>query len=289
MPEELQDEKIDITGLNDVLLYLQQAFNTKKKADAEKANDLLSRLLQSGSTEKILPVRADELVIPDNHGFISSGSSWLDTCLGGGLRKEEMVVLGLPPGTGKTHLLTFLSTQFIKQGLTCFHFNGEDILSDVDDTYSKGLKQEDQQKLWYIDIRNRFTVGAIDAILSESKVKPDFIVVDHLDCMDNEGSGQDWLEAGNTATKLRRLCKKYNVFCLTASQIDFGNSGNTGMQRLHRGKVSKASPGDVFWIADAIVETDYYFSVGKSKGRNQRIRKFVLHLNFETMEGRVQL
>jgi len=128
-------------------------------------------------------------------------------------------------------------------------------------------------------------VQAIDQILSDSEVKPDFIVVDHLDCMDNAGDGQDWLEAGKTATALRRACKKHNVFCLTASQIDFGNSGNSGMQRLHRGKVSKASPADVFWIADAIVESEYYFGIGKSKGRNQKVRKFILNLDFETMIG----
>lgn len=292
MQEEKQDEKFEVTGLNDVLLHLQHCFNTKNRVDAEKANDLLSRLLQSGSPEKIIPVRADELVAPVNHGFISTGSQWLDNCLGGGVRKEEMMVFGLPPGTGKTHNLVYLSIQFIKQGLVGMHFNGEDILADVDESYSKGLEQENQKQLFYVDIRSRFTTGAIDSILTEAKVKPDFIVVDHLDCMDNEGQGQDWLEAGNTATKLRRLCKKHNVFCLTASQIDFGNTQNTGMQRLHRGKVSKASPGDIFWIADAVISDngpihEYYYSVGKSKGRQQRIRKFIFRLNMDTMKGEI--
>lgn len=284
--------KIDKTLLNDPLLALQNCFNTGEYKFVEQAISQLSKINQLGNPDRLetlLPIRSDQLVIPSNHGFISTGSNWLDTCLGGGIRKEEMMVLGLPPGTGKTHLLTFLSSQFIKQGLIGFHYNGEDILSDVDETYSKGLKQENQKNLYYIDIRDSFTVSAVDKILTESEIKPDFIVLDHLDCTENEGVGQDWLEAGNTVTKLRRLCKKHNVFCLTASQIDFGNSGNTGMQRLHRGKVSKASPADIFWIADAIVETDYYFSVGKSKGRNQKIRKFVLHLDFNTMEGKVQL
>lgn len=283
--QETTDETIDITKLNSVLLQLQMAFNSKKKSDAEKASNLLSNILQSGSEEAVIPVRSDEITFPDNHGFISTGLSWLDTCLGGGIRKEEMLVMGLPPGTGKTHLLTFLSIQFIKQGLIGIHYNGEDILSDVDDSYSKGLQADNQKQLYYVDIRDSFTVGAIDSSLSKAKVKPDFIIVDHLDCINNSGDGQDWLEAGKTATELRRICKKYSVFCLTASQIDFGNSGNSGMQRLHRGKVSKASPADIFWIADAIVESEYYFGIGKSKGRNQKVRKFILTLDFETMQG----
>lgn len=277
--------KIDKTLLNDPLLALQNAYNTGEEKFVQQAISQLHTILQQPqSLERIAPIRSDLIEFSDNQNFIKSGIDWLDNSLGGGVRKQELMVIGGSPHAGKSTLMTFMSAQYIKQGLTVVHFNLEDILSDVMSRYGLVLDEVHKKQLYFIDNSNKLGVSDLDHILNNSEVKPDVVLVDYMDCIKSATEGQDWLESANIATGLRALAKKHDVFLLTGSQLNFpGNQ--VGMDRFFRSKVGKAAPSDLIFIIDEQINGEFFMTVAKAKGRNVKTKKFMFKLDFETMKA----
>lgn len=281
----MNDEVLDITKLNDASLSLQKAYNTKDKKYVENAINLLSLMLKQ-ETPQITPVRADQIVIPDTKGYIPSCVEWLDSALGGGMRRQELLIIGGSPHAGKSHLLCYISAQYVKQGLKVLHINGEDVLSDILDIYGLMLEDKHQEQIWFVDISEKFTVAAIEKAIESMEIKPDVIVVDHLDCMSTDGTQSDFLEIGKVTTDLRLLGKRTDSFVLTGSQLNFASMGQKGMARFYRGKVAKAGPADLILIINDQVDGDLYMSVAKAKGRNIRNKEIAIQLDFSTMQVR---
>jgi predicted ATP-dependent serine protease len=281
----MSEELLDITKLNDATLSIQKAFNTKDSKYVENAINILSLMLKQ-EVPQITPIRADQIAIPETKGYISSGVEWLDLALGGGMRRQEELIIGGSPHAGKTHLLCYVSAQYVKQGLNVLHFNGEDILGDILDIYGCMLEEKHQEQVWFVDISDKFSVPTIEKAIETMEIKPDVIVVDHIDCMQVDGSQSDFLEVGKVATDLRLLGKRTNSFVLTGSQLNFAGMGQQGMSRFYRGKVAKGGPADLVWIIDEQVDGDVYITVSKAKGRKMKNRKVAIQMDFDTMQVR---
>jgi DNA repair protein RadA/Sms len=76
------------------------------------------------------PVGLDEIPV-DKEGRISSGYNELDRVLGGGLVKGGVVLIGGPPGIGKSTLLLQVSGMLASRGVNVLYISGEESLSQI--------------------------------------------------------------------------------------------------------------------------------------------------------------
>jgi replicative DNA helicase len=282
-------EKLDITPLNDAAIELQRAFETGDRKHLERLVALVTPLLVVND-EKLRVQRADQIILPPQADFfISSGVEWFDTFLAGGLRKEELVVVGGAPHQGKTHLLGYIAASYIKAQPTfkVLHFNGEDILGDIMDIYEHALSDEEQlQRLFIADVKQaRFTPTTVDLALRETPV--DIVVIDHLDIMQTGTDAADWLAVSETTRELRFLAKKYNVIMLVGSQLNFidenAEQPKSGMFRFFRAKVGKASHADVVLIIERSNQGKLTMELAKARGRRIFNKYMLWNCNFDTM------
>lgn len=287
MPERKYEEvyeKIDVTGLNDAVLAIQKSFNTGERKHVEHAVNILNLLLQHEfNEEKISIIRADKFENTTQDDFLKTGVADLDTVLGKGLRKGELFSVIAESGNGKTHVLAYIAGNFVKNGLTLLHITLEDQLSDIDNIYGRMLQDEKyREHIYYVDITSGFTLKAIEKILEETEVKPDVVVIDHLDAMQMEGKDQNWIELGKIVTRLRYLAKKHNCIILTGSQ---GTKGQNGNIHPFGSTTGKNGPTDVSFIIKNNIDNTLFIQIGKFKSRSARTRNFVMNLNFDTMEA----
>jgi len=278
---------IDKNALTDAGLLLQKAFNKGDKDSVTRAIKILTDSI-STNTEGIAPTRVDRIDLNCNHNFISSGLDWLDEAIGGGLRREELLIIGAVPHGGKTHLLSFFAGHYAKSGLRILHLNGEDLVTDIAGIYRSFLSRKEMQNVFLADVvDHRFNADVVNSTIERmiaEKLPPDLIVADNLDIMSIPPGYQDWLGVGELARELRFIGKKHNAIMLTASQMNFSDQGGGGMARFYRGKVSKTSHADLILTVDDVYENEYTVSVAKARGRRILKRQLHLQVDFDKME-----
>lgn len=290
---ESTQHKFDTTVLNDVAVDLQKAFNTGEHKYIEKIISALSDLRPVG----LLKVqRADQVVLPPQADlFLKSGVQWLDEYLAGGLRRQELVIVGGAPHQGKTHLLAFLAASYLKSSptLKVLHFNGEDLLGDIMDIYSNALTQEEQLgRLFLADVvESKFDIPTVDRAIASCH--PDIVIIDHLDIMHGGGNeGADWLAVSEIARGLRFIAKKQNVIMLVGSQLNFIDESReypqAGMFRFFRAKVGKASHADVILLIGKALTRDsrqeLEMELAKARGRKIKNKHMVWKCDFTSMD-----
>jgi replicative DNA helicase len=215
----------------------------------------------------------------------------LDEYLGGGLRRQELVIVGGAPHQGKTHILSFLAAAYMKHHPTMkvLHFNGEDLLGDIMDIYEHALDQEDQlQRLFIADVvEAKFDVATVEKAVRSTK--PDIIVVDHLDIMHSgaDGTNTDWLAVSEIVKQLRFLAKKYNIIMLVGSQLNFIDESSErpqrGAIRFFRAKVGKASHADVILLIGETSGNELSMELAKARGRKIYNKYMTWRVDFSAM------
>jgi predicted ATP-dependent serine protease len=228
----------------------------------------VSRLVQA--------VRADKIIIPPRKkSFIQFGEPWLDGWLDGGMRRKEVLLFGGVPFSGKTHLLAWAGSRFVKQNLNTVAIFGEDMMDDMLRYYGSAIGSKQAMKyLWLADMDGKFSIQDIELILDQvrKEVEPVVLVVDHLKLMKMPYgfTGVDALEA--LSVELKMLAKRENVILLTATQAGFGKD-KKGMERLYGAKVGIGGNMDIVIMINDVYQDQYSLSLDKAKGRAMPLDK----------------
>jgi predicted ATP-dependent serine protease len=285
---------MDKSKISEAGQFIQMAWSSGNEQTVRKAIAALEAALGDEATNAAIPIfRSDKLPADIKKPFLSTGLGWLDEILGGGLRQQELMLIGGVPHQGKTHLMVFLASAYLAQGATVLHFNGEDLVGDVLEIYEKALQVKRPEGLFVADVQERaFSIASINATIGSMEVTPDFVVVDYIDLIEGTGGEADWLNVSSTTKALRGLAKKYGTTVITGTQLNFPSDSSYGrrgprrsaMGRLYRSKVGKAMSPDVMLL---LHESDGgYYAVELAKGRGRKIKnKFSnWECDFDTME-----
>ena len=129
---------------------------------------------------------------------------------------------------------------------------------------------------------NKFSVDSIERTIEEMEIKPDVMIVDHLDILNVGKDKQDWLAISEATQYLRFIAKRFKCFVLTGSQA---NEDGT----MFRGNLSKKQHSDIEWLIDTEQEGIYdriFISVMKAKGRDREnlTKKFAIKADWKKME-----
>ena len=277
---------IDEKKLHTAFIELQQAIQHRNDEDGgkhiKKAMEFLDESLPSEVSVEVISAAMYEL---REYGvdFIRSGIKWIDDSVGGGLRREELMIVGGEWHSGKTHILGYLGSQYLIEGLSVLHFNGEDILDDIIRIYSNSIFQSTGRKcklenLYFVNAMDTgvFNIEVIDNAIQ--KQKTDIIIIDHIDIMDSKIGEQDWLAVHHLTRDLKFLAKRTNTIMIVGSQALEG--------RLFRGNASKSMDADLIWYIESPIIGTLFLEVRKGRGRriNEDDRKITLSADWGAME-----
>lgn len=290
--EESKKEEVNLELVTEAGTVLQKAYNKSDSRSIMKAISLLKSSLSQKSVSRLQ--RADRIKIQPNASFVDSGLKWFDNLLKkrpkdkkGGVRRQELVLIGGVPYSGKTHILTYFGAHYAKTGKTVFHFGGEDLIDDILENYSKILTKKQLQKIFIDDVMEyHFTVDYIDKAISEAVeegIKPDIIIVDYVDVLIPSGGKQDWLAVSDIVRELRYIGKRQDAITITASQMGYGNEGGSGASRLYRGKVGKMMDPDVVFLIEGMDGHFYDILMAKARGRKIKEKELTWYVDLDRM------
>ncbi len=219
--------------------------------------------------------------------FYDSKLQWLNEWIIG-IRRGELILVGGWPFSGKTHFMVWLNSQY--PGAKITHFFVEDLPQDMLRYYEQS-RDGALQDVWFVDMKETaFTVSAVDRVIQQQKkagVKPDIVVLDHLDVMHSVAatSGNDWLDASGAVREVKAFARHEDVIVIAGSMAYPKTSDRTGMGRFYRAPMAKAHIADVVFMIDKVEHGSYYITREKAKGRDvswDNARK-VLKVNWNKM------
>jgi len=276
---------IDEIKLSSAFIELQKAVQHKNDDNGgkyiKKAIEILDESLSSDTLVDIISA-ANYEVKEYGLGFIKSGVDWVDSCIGGGIRKEELMIVGGEWHSGKTHMLRYLASQYMIEGLSVLDFNGEDMLDDIVRIYHNTIVQATGEKpilknLYFVNAMDAgvFSIEAIETAMKRQNT--DIVVIDHLDIMDSSIHEQDWLSVHKLTRALKFLAKRYNCIIIAGSQAIEG--------RLFRGNNSKSMDADIIWYIESPITGSLYLETRKGRGRKilEEHKKIVLSVDWGNM------
>ena len=290
---------MDKSKISEAGQFIQMAWSSGNEQTVRKAIAALEAALGDEAANAAIPIfRSDKLPADIKKPFLSTGLGWLDEILGGGLRQQELMLIGGVPHQGKTHLMVFLASAYLAQGATVLHFNGEDLVGDVLEIYEKALQVKRPEGLFVADVQERaFSIASINATIGSMEVTPDFVVVDYIDLIEGTGGEADWLNVSSTTKALRGLAKKYGTTVITGTQLNFPSDSSYGrhgprrsaMGRLYRSKVGKAMSPDVMLLLHESDGSFFEVEIAKARGRKLVNKYSEWSCNFDTMtiSGRI--
>ena len=209
----------------------------------------------------------------------STGWRDFDDCLGGGLKRKEMLLFSANSGVGKSIVMGNLGVNFLQQGFNVLFVTLELSEEDISVRYDSMITgthiaewrqrinetvnklKEKQPNLGKLYIKhmpiNTTTASDIRAYLKEFELKnnflPDMLIVDYIDVM----ATSQKISAENVSQKdkfvseeLYGIGVEYDLFLVTASQQNRSAVDQTNLNHSHiAGGISK------------INITDYYVSI----------------------------
>ena len=267
----MEKENVNKQALDDAIATLGKTYNNPKAYQVEQAIDFLRKSLQG--KKEIEVVRADQVIKADDGGFVPFGVPWVDFWLRGGLRKQELMLIGAIPHAGKTHILGWFGIQYLLEGHKVLYIIGEDLMSDVKDTFDKGvLDKSALENLWLANVQDvSFSMKHIEAIyekLEKEGNAPEIVITDHVDLMKGSSSKVDWEQATDSMVGLKMFAKRTNTINITASQLTYDETSK-GNARFYRAKVGKAANADVILMIDDVIGNEYSVSLTKARGRKK--------------------
>lgn len=276
------------SSIAEAVKYIQTAYNLDKDEYIIKAINCLKEVVEPEAYTK--PQRLNEIADTIQPPMITSNKVWLDKFLGGGLRREELVLLAGVPHAGKTHLLAYIASQFYLSGYNVLHINGEDLLWDVASVYKKAIGAGiTDEGLYLSDMStNKFSITSIRDMIEgmlKSDIKLDLIVIDYMDIIHIPRRGQDWLDTEALTRDLRFLAKEFQVIIMTASQMNYETSSSgKGLARLFRSKVGKAMNADIVITIDKLDMDFLELNIEKARGRKITDKSLFLLCDWDLMK-----
>lgn len=283
MADEINKEMLD-----NAIAIIGKTYNTPKATQIEQAIDFLRKSMHEKKEVEV--VRADQVIKSDSGEFFPFGVPWADTWLRGGLRKQELMLIGAIPHAGKTHTLGWFGIQYLLEGHKVLYIIGEDLMIDVKETFEKGIRSKDALKnLWLANVQDvSFSLKHIEGIfdmLAGKGETPDVVITDHVDLMKGSSSKADWEQATEAMVGLKMFAKRTNTINITASQLTY-DEASKGNARFYRAKVGKAANADVIMMIDDVVGNEYSVSLTKARGRKKisaEERQKTLLVSWDTM------
>lgn len=279
--------QVDNTKIAEIISLLTAVYNTPDEQQYLRAKNLLATAAAGQATLNV--VRGDKLR-EEPPEFYSTGLPWLDTWMGGGVRKSEVIIVGGIPFIGKTHLLAWLGGRLLLEGAKVVHFNGEDVISDIRDIYRQAVGKKAMNRLWLVDMLDyNFTVQQVEDVIDQlerAKSKPDVIVLDHLDVMRSSArTGADWEDATSVIRETKILSKRQDVISIVGSQLHEKTSERKGMRRFYRATIGKQANADIIFMVDDVIDNEYYISREKARARkvNLLTKEKVLEVDWNKM------
>ena len=227
----------------------------------------------------------------NNSPTISTGWPEVDEAIGGGINRQELLLLTAASGIGKSICMSNLGINLVKQGYNGIYFSLEladrivckrfdsmvtgigqaDILKSIEaveskvDTFHRGANAQLYVKRYPESVT---TANDIRAYLKEFQqthgFTPDFIIVDYLDLMaTNRGISNEniWLADKYKAEELRAIGLDFDCAVITASQL---GRASIEAEKVHQGHIqggySKVQTCD---IMIAIIQTDQMRAAGE--------------------------
>lgn len=265
-------DEVDKTKLSEAIMLLGKNFNSPQPKVLEKAIDLLRQSLQTGAAHSTIRYGA----VPEfRDSFIAVGPKWYQQWHGGGMRPQELKLIGATPHGGKTHFLVWDGSQYILSGYRVLHINGEDLLADVKFYYSQAVRNDEalEENLLFADMQDkRFGVQDVEAVYEQAKeegFEAEIIIIDHVDLMRGGYGKADWEAVSEIMAELKLFAKRSGTIVITATQQNFPHPDQKGMARFYRAKVGKAGEPDVIFMVDMAVGQQYTMSRVKARGRRQ--------------------
>lgn len=226
----------------------------KQEAENKLTEAIAGKTTQKGLTHisDILLIIYNELEQGVNPGT-PTGLNFFDQCLGGGLRGGELIVVAGRPAMGKSFVATFLTRVFAEQGpvaMFSLEMDKESIVKRIA-AADAGLKQTwltantiPQDKLpLFLEAYDRCAVLPIyvddtpgsdctpQYLHSEchriyrQHQKLSLIVVDYLQLIGDQASGNRVNELGRYTAALKSLAKKFDCPVIALSQLSRGVEG----------------------------------------------------------------
>ncbi len=284
-----KEKEINKEYLDDAITILGKAYNSPKQHHIESAIQALRKSTQAEGGSSV--VRADEVSSESSSEFVTLGVPWADDWLRGGLRRQELVLVGAIPHAGKTHLLSWFGIQLLLEGHKVLYVVGEDLIADVKAYFEKGIVDTEAFKnLWFANMQDvTFGVPQVEQgyeFLKQSGNDVIATIVDHVDLMKGSSGKQDWEQVTDVLVGLKMFAKRTDTIVITASQLTY-DKDSKGNARFYRAKVGKAANADIILMVDDVVENEYLMSLTKARGRKKlssEQRQKSLLVNWDTMD-----
>jgi KaiC/GvpD/RAD55 family RecA-like ATPase len=219
----------------------------------------------------------------ESRNAISTGMDNVDSLLGGGLHRTEMLIVSANSGGGKSVFLANLGLNYVKQGYDVLYVSlelSEDMLADRFETMITGFNKDEKiqninetaNKIEKISKRSGGSMhikymdsesnsNDIRAYIKEYELKynkvPTLLIVDYLDIFGTNAK-QNFSNVYDkdkiSATELRAIGSTYDMVIATASQQNRSAINETQMNQSHlAGGLSKINTCDVYF---SIIMTD---------------------------------
>jgi len=206
---------------------------------------------------------------------ISTGYPEIDDCLGGGIRRKEMLLLSANSGGGKSITMSNLALNMMEQGLNVLYISlelSEEMIAKRFDSMITGIgsveilprakevaqviqsKQQNYGKLFVVRMPTGSNTNSFRSYLKEFELKynfvPDVLLVDYLDLM----GANEYTKAGDVFDKdkkaseqLRDLIHDYNMVLITAAQQNRSAIDAPELNQSHiSGGISKINTTDIY-------------------------------------------
>lgn len=172
---------------------------------------------KSGGSVRVLRATAEKLTEVKTSGLkrITSGMAGIDRILGGGVVEGEVVLLGGPPGVGKSTLFLQLADRFAGKGKKVLFVSGEESLSQIKLTADR-LKIEGKN----ITVIATGDLVEVDKVVE--RIMPDIIFVDSIQAMvdtEHPGGPGTLKQVKESGQKLTAMAKNTGAVILISGQI----------------------------------------------------------------------
>lgn len=264
----MPDFKVNADSIAQAISLLTTVYNNPDEKTYLKAKALIDKAAQLKSYT--VPVRADKIT-KQQVEYYESDTGWLDEWLGGGVRRQEVLLVGGIPYSGKTHMLVWLAARY--PGAKIAHFYSEDLQDDVKRYYTRALGKGALKHVWLVDMQDyAFTTRMVEQVieqLAKEGDKPDIVVLDHVDIMQSSLFARaDWEDATGVIREIKVLAKRQDIIILAASQLHEKSRDRKGMARFYRAKIGKSANADIILMVEDVDGSEYNMRRVKAKGRD---------------------